>query len=110
VVGVHAVGAAAVGDDLGAVGHVGEELVEVLVFEIVDGDGPGAGDVARPVLRRGADVDDDTSPASIRRTSSSRSPARVRAVAEVGGGELVEMRVVRGGDVAQRRPEFADPS
>ena len=29
-------------------------------------------------------------------------------VAEVGGGELVELLVVGGGDVAQRRPQFAD--
>ena len=31
------------------------------------------------------------------------------AVAEVGGGELVELFVMGGGDVAQRRPQLADP-
>ena len=75
----------------------------------VDRDRAGAGDVSGGVLGGGSDVDDHDvaggEPLGELVAADLLEPA---AVAEVGGGQLVELVVVGGGDVAQRRPEFAD--
>ena len=68
VVGEHAVGAAAVGDDLGVGGKFGEAC-----GELVDRDRDRSGDVSGGVLGAGRTSSTVTSPARARRRSSSRS-------------------------------------
>ena len=105
VVGEDAVRAAAVGDDL----EVRGEVLDV-AGELVDRDRAGAGDVPGCVLGLGAHVDhDDVTGGEPFGELVAADLFEPVAVAEVGGGELVEPFVVGGGHVAERRPQLADP-
>ena len=81
----------------------------MLAASCVDRDRSGAGDVSGGVLGGGSDVDDDDvaggDPFGELVAADLLEPA---TVAEVGGGEVVELLVMGGGDVAQRRPQLAD--
>lgn len=85
VVGVDAVGAAAVGDDVAVVGEIVEPV------ELVGWDVDGTGEVPGRVLGGGADVDDDDVAAfEAGRELLARDGVDAIAVAEVVARELVE--------------------
>src|SRR5712692_3910852 len=90
VVSVDAVGAAAVGDQLGVFGQGAQMLAQFR-----DGGGLGAGDVPRTVLRLGADVEDGyLAAADAGGELVSAYCFDAVAVTEIGPGEALDSRHV----------------
>src|SRR6185437_6857493 len=103
VVGQHAVGAAAVGDDLGAVGQLGEPGLE-----FVQGKGDGPGDVPGGVFGGRADVDHGggACPDPVQQLLAGELVGVVGA--EVGGAGLPGGGLVVAGDLLQQRVQGSD--
>jgi hypothetical protein len=100
--GHHAVGPAAVGDDLAAL----RQLLEA-GLELADGDGERPGMWPARNSSTGRTSSTVTSPRLTRRESSSLRPPARRAALEVGAGDLLDLGEARLGEAAQRDEEPA---
>jgi hypothetical protein len=105
LVGVDAVGPAAVGDDVG----IGRELAQ-LARQIIDRHGQRSGDVPGVVFGRGADVEhDDVAAAQAPLELGARDRLQLFAIAEVVRGQALDLGDPLGRNAAQHRPQLGDP-
>ena len=102
IVGVHAVGAAAVGDDLLTFGYVAQSP-----GQLCHGDRQGSGDVSGPELGLGSHIEHDhvPGPQSLRQLVASDG-VQSGPVTEAGRGELVEFLDMLGRYHPNDRPEL----
>jgi hypothetical protein len=107
VVGEHAVGAAAVGDDVFVFGNSGEELVEPV--QSIGWDGDGSGEVAGGVFDFGSDVDEDqvTAAESILELVTA-DDFEIVTVAEIGAGQILDGDELVGSQTSYTQPDRDD--